>query len=553
MAFGSKFRSSKVSTRSLLKSTSNQLLLTPTLHRHSRVPDHTPVLDADLVKALVDLVHLGDTFIQTLLRPEDGDIALHSLLHIQPNLRCRQFTAGVSDPVQVGDGLLAQRVVECAVRCTRGVVVPDVIGTRSTKDDNVEERVGAETVSTVDGDTGSFTGGVETGHDLVVAVLVDGQDFTGVLGRDTTHVVVYGRQDGDRLLGNVDTGKDGGRLGDTGQSFVQDFGGQVRELQVDVILFGTDTSTFPDFQRHGSGNDVSRSQILGGRCVSLHETFTLAVEQVTTFTSGTLGDQTTGTVDTRRVELNKLQILQRQPGTRDHGVSVTGTCVGGSTRKVGTAVTTGRQDGVVRSESMERSVFHVERDHTDTLAILHEQVERKVFDEEVGVVSEGLTVKGVQDGVTCSIGSGGTSVGLSTLAILEGLTTERSLVDLSFLGSGEGNTVVLELTRAISIRPFPYSPHRAHLDNRIRRLLAHVMNRILVTQPITTLDGVVHVPPPIILGHVSQSGIDTTLGGDGVRTCGEKLGDACCLETGFSETEGCSETGTTGTAGDEVV
>jgi ribosomal protein S6E (S10) len=95
---------------------------------------------------------------------------------------------------------------------------------------------------------------------------------------------------------------------------------------------------------------------------------------------------------------------------------------------------------------MERSVFHVERDHTDTLAVLHEQIERKVFDEKVGVVSEGLSVQSVQDGVTCSISGGGTSVGLSTLAVLEGLTTERSLVDLSFLGSGEGNTVVLELT-----------------------------------------------------------------------------------------------------------
>lgn len=74
------------------------------------------------------------------------------------------------------------------------------------------------------------------------------------------------------------------------------------------------------------------------------------------------------------------------------------------------------------------------------------------------------------------------------------------------------------------------------------------MNRILVTQPITTLDGIVHVPPPIILGHVSQSGIDTTLCGDGMRTRGEELGDTCGLETGFGETEGCSKTGTTGAA-----
>lgn len=78
------------------------------------------------------------------------------------------------------------------------------------------------------------------------------------------------------------------------------------------------------------------------------------------------------------------------------------------------------------------------------------------------------------------------------------------------------------------------------------------MDRILITQPVTTLDGIVHVPPPIILGHVSERGIDTALGGDGVRTRGEELGDACCFESGFGETKGCSETGTTGAAGGEL-
>jgi hypothetical protein len=96
---------------------------------------------------------------------------------------------------------------------------------------------------------------------------------------------------------------------------------------------------------------------------------------------------------------------------------------------------------------MQGSVLHVQSDHTDTLAVLHEQVERKVFDEEVGVVSEGLTVQGVQDGVTGSVSGGGTSVCLSTLSILERLSTESPLVDLSFLGSRERNTVVLELAK----------------------------------------------------------------------------------------------------------
>ena len=42
-----------------------------------------------------------------------------------------------------------------------------------------------------------------------------------------------------------------------------------------------------------------------------------------------------------------------------------------------------------------------------------------------------------------------TTVRLSSLSKLEGLPTESSLVDLPFLGPGEGHTVVLELDDCI--------------------------------------------------------------------------------------------------------
>jgi hypothetical protein len=73
------------------------------------------------------------------------------------------------------------------------------------------------------------------------------------------------------------------------------------------------------------------------------------------------------------------------------------------------------------------------------------------------------------------------------------------------------------------------------------------VDSILVSQPITTLDGVVHMPSPVILGHVTQSGVDTTLRCDSVRTSREELGDTGSLESGFGETESSSETSATGT------
>lgn len=189
----------------------------------------------------------------------------------------------------------------------------------------------------------------------------------------------------------------------------------------------------------------------------------------------------------------------------------------------------------MRSESVESTVFHVESNDTDTFSIFHDQVNGKVFDEEVGVVSQRLSVEGVQHGVSSSVSGGSTSVGLSTLSVVERLTTEGSLVDLSLLCSGKGKTEMLEL------------------NDGSRSLSTHVVDSILVSQPVGTLDSVVHVPPPVIFGHVTQCGIDTTLSCYSVRSRGEQLGDTGGVKTGLCETESGSKTRSTSSYDDGIV
>lgn len=79
------------------------------------------------------------------------------------------------------------------------------------------------------------------------------------------------------------------------------------------------------------------------------------------------------------------------------------------------------------------------------------------------------------------------------------------------------------------------------------------MNSILVTEPVGALDGVVHVPSPVILVHVAERSVDTTLRSDGVRSGGEELGNAGSVEAGLGETESGTETGTAGTDNDGIV
>lgn len=85
MAFCMMFRSSRVSTRSLR-------IISHDLNPNGRcvcvglrVPDHTSVLDTDLVVRPVDIPHLADTLVQRFLCPEDGSISLHRLLHVAPD------------------------------------------------------------------------------------------------------------------------------------------------------------------------------------------------------------------------------------------------------------------------------------------------------------------------------------------------------------------------------------------------------------------------------------------------------------------------------------
>jgi hypothetical protein len=282
----------------------------------------------------------------------------------------------------------------------------------------------------VDRHTSGLTTSVQTRNNLVLTLLVDSKDLTSVSCRNTTHVVVDGRENGNGLLADIDTSEDTSGLRDTGQTLGENLSGQMAELEVDVVLLSTDTTALTDLHGHGSRNDVTRSKILSGRGISLHESLTLGVEEVTTLTTRTLSDQATSSVDTGRVELDELEILVGETGTGNHGHAVTGTGVGRCAGEVSSTVTTGGENGVVGKESVESAVLLVVGEDTAALTILHDQVEGEVLDEVVGLVAERLAVESVKKGVAGSVSGSTASVGLATLSVLLGLTTESSLVTI---------------------------------------------------------------------------------------------------------------------------
>src|SRR5262249_32932633 len=94
---------------------------------------------------------------------------------------------------------------------------------------------------------------------------------------------------------------------------------------------------------------------------------------------------------------------------------------------------------------------------------------------------------------------------------------------------------------------------RTELKNRLRRLLAHVVDGVLVAQPVAALDRVVPVPAPVVLGHVAQRGVDAALRRHRVRAGGEELGDAGHLEALLGQTKGGAQASPSGAHHDGIV
>ena len=79
------------------------------------------------------------------------------------------------------------------------------------------------------------------------------------------------------------------------------------------------------------------------------------------------------------------------------------------------------------------------------------------------------------------------------------------------------------------------------------------MDGILISEPIRSFDSIVHVPSPIILMHVTQRSIYSTLCSYRMTSSGEELGYTRRVEPSLGETKCCSQTRSTGTNNDSII
>ena len=129
----------------------------------------------------------------------------------------------------------------------------------------------------------------------------------------------------------------------------------------------------------------------------------------------------------------------------------------------------------------------------------------------------------------------GAPVRLPTLSELQTLASESALINFSLTRPGERK------------------PERFKLEDDFWRKATHVLDRILVAKPVSSLHSVVCVPAPVVLGHVGQSSIDSALRGHCVGPSGENLGDTSRFQSMFHKTCSRPETSAASPNHDSVV
>ena len=484
---------------------------------------------------MVDGIHFRDAFRQYFPAAEYGRVGLHGALHVVAYFSGAQVAGGMADAVEARQGRFGGRGTQGLVRSPRFDLPGRAQGRGAPEHDEVQQAVRTEAVGAVHRHAGRFADGHEAGHDAVGVAVLQRHHLSVVIGRDAAHVVVHRGQDGNGRPADIHPGEDAGRLGDARQALVNDFRPKVFQVQVQVVPFRAYAAAFPDLYGHGAADHVPGCQVLRIRRVTLHEPLAGGIGQVTALAAHPFGDQHTGAVDAGGVELDELHVLQGQSGAQYHGVAVTGAGMGRGTGEIGAAVTPRRQDYAVGAKTVQVAFLQVPGQHAPAHAFLvHDQVDGEIFDEKLGVVFQGLLVQGVQDGMAGAVRCRAGAL-RGAFAVVGGHAAEGALVDLAVAGARERHPVMLQF------------------NHRGGGFLAHVLDGVLVAQPVRPLDGVVHVPAPVVLAHVAQGRAHAPLRGHGMAAGGEHLGDARGFQPFLRHAEGGAQAGAAGAYDHHVV
>ena len=143
----------------------------------------------------------------------------------------------------------------------------------ATKHDDIKQRVCAQAVGAVHRNAGYLPCGVQPGNHIGVVA----QHLSVDVGGHPAHGVVRGGVNRNRLRVGLNTQVGAGELSDVRQFCVDVRGLKVGEIQQHIILVRAAAAPLTHFVGHGSGDHVTRGQVLNGGRVALHKPFAVRV------------------------------------------------------------------------------------------------------------------------------------------------------------------------------------------------------------------------------------------------------------------------------------
>jgi len=198
------------------------------------------------------------------------------------------------------------------------------------------------------------------------------------------------------------------------------------------------------------------------------------------------------------MKLEELHILQRDAAAIDHGHAVAseGVRVGADAEHLAAAARS-EQNGL-GMKSVNLPCGQAERHNSGTSSLLNQQVKHVVFIVKVHVVLDALLVAGLKNHVAGAVrGIAGTAHG--SFAEIARVAAEGPLGDLPVGRAAKGQAPMLEIVYGFD------------------GLAAEDLHGVLVSQIVAALDGVEHVPFPMVLFQISQCSANSTLRRSGVR------------------------------------
>ena len=231
------------------------------------------------------------------------------------------------------------------------------------------------------------------------------------------------------------------------------------------------------------------------------------------------------------MKLPHLHVLYRNTGTQTHTNAIPGVDMGIRCGGIDTPCTACSKDSRLRfHENCLSSLNANGYDPGYCTVLILNKIYRKPLIEKDRLVFHVILIQRMQQSMPRPISRSASSCSLTTLTVVLGLATERALIDPAFFGARKRQTHMFKFKNG-------FWPHRAH-----------IFNGVLVTDVIRPLNGVIHVPAPIIVGVGARNRAgNTPLRRDRMRACRKYLRNNGCFVARLGKLQRRTHAGTSAT------